>query len=863
MERLLWHTMQGTQALEAVDSHEGGLTDEQSRRRLAQYGPNKLAEGKKRTLLGIFLGQFTDLMIWVLIGAAALSGLLGEWVDAGIIMVVVVLNAVLGTVQESRAEAALDALKQMAAPMARVRRGGAVMRIAASELVKGDIVLLEAGDSIPADLRLLESHSLKVEESALTGESVPVDKRVAAIADEGAPLGDRLNMAHMGTSVTYGRGVGVVIATGMDTQMGAIAGQLAQAENEITPLQKTLNRISNLISIGVLAIAAVVFVVGLLGGNQPLEMFLTAVSLAVAAIPEGMVAVVTIVLAMGMRRMAGRGAIIRRLPAVETLGSTQVICSDKTGTLTQNRMTVTARWTQDEQLLSDAMGHCNDAVLDEGGKTVGDPTETALLDWVLKEGAWTAQGVHDRLRAGEIPFDSDRKRSTVAVALEGGQTVRIFVKGAPDVLVARCTSEAQANGTVPITPQRVADIERENARMADQALRVLAFAYRDVPAAQAVDYDDIEAVEQDLTFIGLVGMIDPARPEAKEAIRVCRKAGILPVMITGDHPATATAIARELGILTDDKRVVTGRELEQMTDEDLLNEVPHIAVYARVAPEHKSRIVAAWQRRGQVVAMTGDGVNDAPALKNADIGVGMGITGTDVSKGASDMVLTDDNFATIVVAVREGRRIFENIHKTVRFLLTSNMGEVIAIFAATLAGWKLLLPIHILWINLVTDTFPALALGVEPAEPDIMQRKPRDGKMPFFTGAVWLSIAFVGAIQAALAIAAYLLGGQGETGMTMAFLTLSLSQLFAAVGLQSERHSIFRIRVKKHPMLWLAFAGSALLQLVVILLPPLRSVFSLTVLTGMQWLTVLALCIGMLLVIEVQKMIARALDKIK
>lgn len=861
MEKMLWHTLEGERTLDQVQSGAQGLTQAQAADRLANNGPNKLSEGKKRTLFSIFAGQFADLMIWVLIGAAVLSGLLGEWVDAAIIMVVVVLNAILGTIQESRAEAALDALKQMAAPMARVRRGGNVARIAASELVVGDIVLLEAGDSVPADVRLLESYSLKVEESALTGESVPVDKAVAAIADAGAPLGDRLNMAHMGTSVTYGRGTGVVVATGMDTQMGAIAEQLAQTETETTPLQKVLNRISNVISIGVLAIAVVVFLVGLLGGNEPLEMFLTAVSLAVAAIPEGMVAVVTIVLAMGMRRMAGHGAIIRRLPAVETLGSTQVICSDKTGTLTQNRMTVTARWAQDEKLLSDAMGHCNDAVLDEAGKAVGDPTETALLDWVLKDGTWTDQGIRTRTRAGEIPFDSDRKRSTVAISLLQQGMVRIFVKGAPDVLVARCTQEVAPNGVVALDAARVQGIEKQNASMADQALRVLAFAYRDVPAGMAVDYNDVEAVEQGLTFIGLVGMIDPARPEAKEAIRVCRKAGILPVMITGDHPATATAIAKELGILTDGKRVVTGRDLEAMTDQQLMDQVNEIAVYARVAPEHKSRIVTAWQRRGKVVAMTGDGVNDAPALKNADIGVGMGITGTDVSKGASDMVLTDDNFATIVIAVREGRRIFENIHKTVRFLLTSNMGEVIAIFAATLAGWKLLLPIHILWINLVTDTFPALALGVEPAEPDIMDRKPRDGKVPFFNGRVWFSIALVGAIQAGLAIAAFLLGGQGQTGMTMAFLTLSLAQLFAAVGLQSERNSIFRIKVKDHPMLWLGFIGSALLQLVVILVAPLRNLFQLTLLTGTQWLIVLGLCVAMLLVIEVQKMIARMLDK--
>ncbi len=600
-------------------------------------------------------------------------------------------------------------------------------------------------------------------------------------------------------------------------------------------------------------IAAVVFAIGLAAGNQPLTMFLTAVSLAVAAIPEGLVAVVTIVLALGMSRMAGRGAIIRRLPAVETLGSTQVICSDKTGTLTQNRMAVQELWSGDEELLTDAMAHCNDSRLGEGLETIGDPTETALLDYVLQNNVWTPEQVRRRRRIGEVPFDSQRKLSTVAVELPEGAGTRIFVKGAPDVLVRRCVKAAGDRGSFDS-----AEIKEVNDAMAKQGLRVLAFAYKDEDIS---NFSNAEEVESNLTFIGLVGMIDPPRPEAKEAIAQCRQAGILPVMITGDHKITAMAIAEEIGILTPDRQALTGRELEVMTDAELEAQVAKTAVYARVAPEHKSRIVSAWQRRGKIVAMTGDGVNDAPALKIADIGVGMGITGTDVSKQASDMVLTDDNFATIVAAVKEGRRIFDNIHKTVRFLLSSNAGEVLAILTATIWGWHLLSPVHILWINLVTDTLPAIALGMEPAEVDVMERKPRDQKIPFLGKGDWMSILAVGAVEAALALIAYALGGKGVAGTTMAFLTLSLAQLFAAVGFQSERHSILKIKFKEHPMLWLAFLGSALLQLVVMLVPQLRTIFGLVPLSGGQWLTVGALCLGMLAFVEFQKLIGRRQSK--
>jgi Ca2+-transporting ATPase len=853
MQKKLWHTLPIEIVCEELHSGTGGLQSSLAASRFTQGGPNQLISGERKTLLSIFLAQFADLMIWVLLGAAIISGLVGEWIDASIILVVVFLNAILGTVQESKAEAALDALQEMSAPTAQVVRDGVPQAIAARELVMGDWVLLEAGDSIPADLRLVESVALKVEESALTGESVPVEKGIFPLGEENVPIGDQTNMAFMGTSVTYGRGSGVVVATGMQTQMGAIATQLTTVGNEITPLQQKLNQISRILSIGVLVIAVVVFAIGLAVGNQPLTMFLIAVSLAVAAIPEGLVAVVTIVLALGMSRMAGRGAIIRRLPAVETLGSTQVICSDKTGTLTQNKMTVQELWSENKTLLTDAMGHCNDSRLGEGLETIGDPTETALLDFVLQNNVWIAEQVRQRKRLGEVPFDSQRKLSTVAIEHPSADGARVFVKGAPDVLIDRCVQEV-GNPEGRLDSARVVQIERTNEEMAKQGLRVLAFAYKD---EVRTDFSHAEEVEENLTFIGLVGMIDPARPEAKEAIAQCRQAGILPVMITGDHKITAMAIAQEIGILTPGMQALTGKELETMTEDELEENVPRTAVYARVAPEHKSRIVSAWQKRGKTVAMTGDGVNDAPALKIADIGVGMGITGTDVSKQASDMVLTDDNFATIVSAVQEGRRIFDNIHKTVRFLLSSNAGEVIAILTATIWGWHLLSPVHILWINLVTDTLPAIALGMEPAELDVMERKPRDKKIPFLQKSDWVTIVTIGVVEAALALLAYVLGGKGITGTTMAFLTLSLSQLFAAVGFQSERHSILRIKWREHPVLWLAFLGSALLQLVVMFVPQLRGIFDLVPLTAGQWLTVGGLCLGMLTFVELQKLVAR------
>ena len=843
MEKTAWHTLTLRECMRRLDARESGLDAGQISARRAEHGDNELPRGRRRPLVSILLAQFSDLMIWVLMAAAALSALMREPVDTAIIMFVVIVNAVLGAVQESKAEHALEALNKMTAPTAKVIRGGAVHKIPAREVTVGDIAVLEAGDSVPADIRLIECHSLKAEESALTGESVPVEKLCVDLSDAAAPLGDRLNMVYMGTAVTYGRATGVVCEVGMSTEMGSIAGQLALSGRETTPLQRKLNQISRALSVGVLCVAAVIFGISVLmkGWGSIQDSFLLAVSLAVAAIPEGMVAVVTIVLAMGTRRMAAKGAVIRRLPAVETLGSTQVICSDKTGTLTQNRMTVREIFSADEDILRGAMLHCNDAALGGGGVTVGDPTETALLDYLLDKNYIKADNIRGRVRAGEIPFESERKLSTVAVRTDGG--IRVFVKGAPDTLFSRCTA---------------CDIRaaaEANERMANSALRVLAFAYKDVARA---NFNDVAGTESGLTFCGLAGMYDPARPEAKAAVAACREAGIVPVMITGDHKATAVAIAGELGILGDGRRAVTGQALSQMSDGELEKEVAHIGVYARVAPEHKTRIVSAWRKKGKTVAMTGDGVNDAPALKAADIGVGMGIAGTDVSKSVSDMVLTDDNFATIVSAAGEGRRIFDNIHKTVRFLLSSNAGEVIAILAATLLNWNLLAAIHILWVNLVTDSFPALALGVEPAESDIMTREPRDQKVPFFTGREWGRILTVGAFEALLTLGAYLLVGGGVLGTTMAFLTLSLSQLFAAVGFQSERSSVFNLKLREHPFLWLSFFGSAALQVSVVLIPPLRDIFRLAPLDWLNWMQVIALCLCMLLFIEIQKWAAKA-----
>ncbi len=772
-----------------------------------------------------------------------------------------VLNAILGIVQESKAEKAIEALQKMSAPQSRVRRAGTVQRIQTEDIVPGDIVLLEAGDAVPADMRLLEAASLKVEEAALTGESVPVEKQMEALdaAAGEVPLGDRINMAYMGTNVAYGRGAGVVVSTGMKTEMGKIATILSNTEEEKTPLQNKLAALSKVLSVVVLCISVFIFFFGVIrnggfAGGHVFELLLTAVSLAVAAIPEGLVVVVTVLLSLGVTRMSRRNAIIRRLTAVETLGCAQVICSDKTGTLTQNRMTVVDCFGP-EAFLATAMAHCNDVHAGGDGAWVGDPTEVALVEHALR------LGVHEgrKARVGEAPFDSVRKMmSTLHAEADGG--VVQYTKGAPDEVLARCDRILADGAEQPMTDEWRAQVLSENARMANKALRVLAAAYR---KHGALPQDaSPESLEQSLVFVGLVGMIDPVRPEVVAAVEQCKRAGVRAVMITGDHKDTAVAIARELGILQRADQAITGAELSALSDVEFDARLETLAVYARVQPEHKVRIVNAWKRRGKVTAMTGDGVNDAPALKSADIGVGMGITGTDVTKNVADMVLTDDNFASIVYAVEEGRRIYENIRKAIQFLLASNLSEVVSIFLATLGGFQLFAPIHILWINLITDTFPAMALGMEKAEPDAMQKPPRDAKETLFSGGLGTAVVFQGVVIALLTLAAFFIGrAQSQaTGMTMAFLTLSLCEIFHSFNLRSRDKSLFSL--KGHNLYLLGAAVLAfVLTLAVIYVPGLNQAFKLTALSGGHLLIGLGLSVVVIPIVEVYKALRRGMRR--
>ena len=780
-------------ALQEVQSTAEGLSSEEAARRLEANGRNRLADAPKKSLVRRFFEQMADPMILILLVAAAISGVLAvvqndSFADVIIILAVVIVNAVLGVYQENKAEKAIEALQEMSAATSKVLRDGKIATVRSEELVVGDVVLLEAGDAVPADGRLLQSASLKIEEAALTGESVPVSKFIDLIRlSDGAkdvPLGDRKNMVYMGSTVAYGRGAAVVTATGMDTEMGKIAGALAEAEEGQTPLQIKLGQLSKVLTWLVLGICALVFVVQLLRAGSlnfelVLDSFMIAVSLAVAAIPEGLVAVVTVVLSIGVTNMSKRNAIIRRLTAVETLGCAQIICSDKTGTLTQNRMTVVDYFGDDEKRAAAGMALCCDAELNEDGSVTGEPTEAALVVWANKLGLDKPGLKAKNLRCGEAPFDSGRKMMSTVHLTETGCVQ--YTKGAPDVVIGRCTSYLKDGAAVPMTEDYRAEILAANKAMADRALRVLAVAER-LWSAEPKSYEP-EDLEQDLCFTGLCGMIDPVRPEVRDAIVECRRAGIRPIMITGDHVDTAVAIARELGILSGDVKAVTGSQLDAMDDETFEKEYRNIGVYARVQPEHKTRIVNAWRRGGCVTAMTGDGVNDAPSIKSADIGVGMGITGTDVTKNVADMVLADDNFATIVGAVEEGRRIYDNIRKAIQFLLGSNMSEVLSIFAATLMGFTILKPVHLLWINLVTDCFPALALGVEKAEPDIMDRRPREAKAGIFAGGMGFDILYQGLLVTLLVLFSYLVGCRftsgdwafrnSADGMTMAFLTIS------------------------------------------------------------------------------------------
>ena len=871
--------------LKAVNtSKESGLTTQEAELRLEQNGKNKLVEGKKKSIIRRFFEQLADPMIIILIVAALISGALsiyeiskggeGEFVDVIIILAVVLINAVLGVFQESKAEKAIEALQEMSAATSKVLRDGKMQIVHSQDLVVGDIVLLEAGDAVPADGRILESASLKIEEAALTGESVPVDKIAEAIGGGNGkeiPLGDRKNMVYMGSVVVYGRGVAVVTATGMDTEMGKIAGALAQAEEGQTPLQIKLGQLSKILTWLVLGISVVVFGVKLVqqlsAGNGlsfefGLEAFMIAVSLAVAAIPEGLAAVVTIVLSIGVTNMSKRNAIIRKLTAVETLGCAQIICSDKTGTLTQNKMTVVEYYGDDELRAAKAMALCSDAELDENGEVTGEPTEAALVVWANKLDAPKTQLKIELPRVGELPFDSSRKM--MSTVHQRAEDFVQYTKGAPDVVVDKCAYYLKDGKPTKMTTEAKAEIMSANKAMADKALRVLAVAER-VWTEKPASYES-EEMETELCFAGLCGMIDPVRPEVKDAITKCREAGIRPIMITGDHIDTAIAIAKELGILTDGIRALSGAELNEMDEQTFEKEFQSVGVYARVQPEHKTRIVNAWRKAGYVTAMTGDGVNDAPSIKSADIGVGMGITGTDVTKNVADMVLADDNFATIVGAVEEGRRIYDNIRKAIQFLLASNMSEVLVIFIGTLIGFSgILQPVHLLWINLVTDSFPALALGTEKAETDIMKRKPRDAKAGVFAGGMGVDVIYQGIAVALLVFVSYFIGlywlgiGSGSPeghGTTMAFLTMSIAEIFHSFNMRSQRRSIFGIK-RQNKWLWWAAIGSFAATALVCEVPFLALAFGFESVGFLEFAVAIALGACVIPIVEIVKFIQR------
>lgn len=855
----------------STDSSMSGLSAAEAEKRLAANGKNKLAEGKKDSLVKRFLQQLADPMIIILLAAAAVSAatsvLEGESpADVFIILAVVIINSVLGVYQESKAEKAIEALQKMAAATSKVLRDGAVAIIKSEDIVVGDVVLLEAGDAVPADGRVLESASLQLEEAALTGESVPVSKFIDAIGLEGqrdVPLGDRKNMVYMGSTAVYGRGSAVVTATGMDTEMGRIANALTQTKEGQTPLQIQLSRLSKVLTYLVLAICAVIFTVGILRGDQLLHSFMVAVSLAVAAIPEGLVAVVTIVLSVGVTNMSRRNAIIRRLTAVETLGCAQIICSDKTGTLTQNKMTVVDQYTSDAAVLAAAMALCTDAELNEDGSVTGESTEAALVAWAAKIGFIKDQLRIDAPRIGEAPFDSVRKMMSTVHLHSDGSVVQ-YTKGAPDEVLKRCTHIYRDGQAQVMTDKDREDILNANRDMAGRALRILAAARRTY-TSRPIDYD-AGVLEQDLCFIGLTGMIDPVRPEVRAAIDKCRSAGIRPIMITGDHIDTAVAIAKELGIIAEDNEAVSGSMLEEMTDEEFNQRFTRISVYARVQPEHKVRIVNAWRSAGYVTAMTGDGVNDAPSIKSADIGVGMGITGTDVTKNVADMVLADDNFATIVSAVEEGRRIYDNIRKVIQFLLSCNTSEVISVFFATLLGFIILRPVHLLWINLITDSIPAMALGMENAEPNLMARPPRSPRASVFAEGLAFDIAYQGLIIAILTMASYFIGHYIESGLweiavsgngiTMAFLTLSMIQIFHSINLRSRRESIFGLGTSNKILFWAALASLALTTLV-IFVPFLQQAFEFEKINLTEYAIALGLAILVIPVVEFVKLLQR------
>lgn len=872
------------ETLAEVSSTESGLSTVEAEKRLAENGKNKLAEAEKDSFFKRFLAQIADPMIIVLIAAAAVSGVTsfyaGEnFADVIIIMAVVLINAFLGMYQESKAEKAIEALQEMSAATSKVLRDGHICHVKSEDLVVGDIVLLEAGDAVPADGRIIESASMKIEEAALTGESVPVSKHADSLElgeAKDIPLGDRKNMVYMGSTVVYGRGKAVVCATGMETEMGKIADALAQAKEGKTPLQLKLAQLSKFLTVLVLVICAVIFAVSLLradaiDGGVLLSTFMIAVSLAVAAIPEGLAAVVTIVLSIGVTNMSKRNAIIRKLTAVETLGCAQIICSDKTGTLTQNKMTVVEYFCgeSDRSLLARAMALCCDAKIERGSDTaIGEPTECALVNYAQSIGLKKSEIEEELPRVGEVPFDSGRKMMTTLHENKAEGNIIQYTKGAPDEVLKKCTMIMTEKGMRAITEDDKAEIARANKAMADKALRVLMAA---TAVHQEMPQDLTPAgVEHDLCFIGLEGMIDPVRPEVKDAIAECNRAGIRPVMITGDHIDTASAIGRELGILGDGRYAITGAMLNDLSDEEFEREISHISVYARVQPEHKVRIVNMWRKKGYVTAMTGDGVNDAPSIKSADIGVGMGITGTDVTKNVADMVLADDNFATIVGAVEEGRRIYDNIRKAIQFLLASNMSEVLSIFAATMLGFVILQPVHLLWINLITDAFPALALGMERSESDIMDRKPRKTSDGVFAGGLGVDMMYQGVVLTVLTLAAYFIGHYIEAGVweittspdgtTMAFLTLSMAEIFHSFNMRSQRGSLFSLKYMNTALIWSSIASLAATTLV-IYVPFLAAAFEFEHISFMEYAIAIGLAFLVIPIVETIKFVQRKTTK--
>jgi P-type Ca2+ transporter type 2C len=876
-----WHQKKTEEVIEETRTSLQGLSSAEAQKRLLKNGPNTLKEKKAKSPVIMFLDQFRDFMILILIAAAVISGFIGELSDTIAIVVIVVLNAVIGFIQEYRAEKAMAALKKMAAPSATVLRDGEASAVAAAEIVPGDVVILDAGQVVPADMRLVGTALLKVDEAALTGESVPVEKRTDALRDQDLPLGDRRNMAYKGTFATYGRGTGIVVATGMDTELGKIATMLQEEEEVRTPLQKRLAAFGRKLAMAVIAICAIVFVVGVVRGTQPLLMLLTAISLAVAAIPEALPAVITISLALGAKKLVRQNALIRKLPAVETLGSVTYICSDKTGTLTMNRMTVEKIYADGRAVNAEAVGGgdlaaedlktskflnspvralfaalalSNDAQPGSGNVIIGDPTEIALYLIAGKYGFDKKRLERDFPRAAEIPFDSERKCMTTFHKTAEGYVS--FTKGAVDVLLDAAANILTSEGLKGVDAD---EIRRVNEKMASQGLRVLCIAMRRWDALP----EDLspENAETGLTLLGLAAMMDPPRQEAAEAVSLCRAAGITPVMITGDHPVTAKAIAGRIGILGDEPRaVITGRELEKLTLEEFEERVDHIRVYARVAPEQKLKIVKALQDRGQFVAMTGDGVNDAPALKRADIGIAMGITGTDVSKEAAHMILLDDNFATIVKAVGEGRKIYDNIRKFIRYLLTTNSGEIWTLFLAPLAGLPIpLLPIHILWINLVTDGLPALALSVEPAEGDAMQRPPRDPKESIFAHGLGIHAVWVGLLMGGIVLftQAWAIRTEHVHWQTMVFTTLCLTQLGHVLAIRSEKQSLFTIGLFSNMALFGAVALTFVLQMATVYVPYLNGIFKTEPLTFVELLLVLALSSGVFIAVEIEKLFKR------